>query len=117
MKYSLKNGVIALGFAKVGCVLGLLYGIFASWSFTFETIVPWLEISKEFEKIAGLCIWFFGVLELSAVFGLILGALVGWLIGVVFELPIMTYLRLKEMRQLAKEQRSSGNHRRSTTIG
>ncbi len=109
MKYSRNDSGIAYCFAAVGCVLGLIYGIYFSWSFTFETIVPWLEISKEFEKIAGLCIWFFGVLELSAAIWAIIGLASAGLVGLIIELAVAFYLDLKDKRRRAKENGSSGN--------
>ncbi len=72
----------------LAAIAGGIYGSVASWNFTFDTIVPWLEMAKDWQKVGGLLIWFFGVWEIGAALFAALfavgGAVVAGLLGLVF---------------------------------
>ena len=91
--------------AVLGALAGGIYGSIASWNFTFNTIVPWLEISHEWQKLAGLLIWFFGVWEIGAGLFAIIGLVAGGAVGLVIALTIAFFADIQAKRARAAAQR------------
>jgi len=82
--------------------LAAIAGAVGGWFFTFDIVVPWLEIPAEWAKVGGFLLFVFFFMEVGATVGII-AALITFAIGAVVLYCIGSAISSTRQRRRQKE--------------